>query len=70
MEGDDGFLALLGYDADLDLALPDEENRIRRVALREDLLILAVRRYSPSAVNGVEEDLHVEWKLLRLSHDT
>ena len=68
MEGDDRLLALLRYDIDLDLALLDEEDRIRRVALRKDLLILAVRRYSPSAVNGVEEDLHVEWTLLRLSH--
>jgi hypothetical protein len=32
-ERDDGFLALLGYDGDFDLALPDIENRIRILAL-------------------------------------
>ena len=68
MEGDDRLLALLRYDIDLDLAILDEEDRIRRVALRKDLLILAICRHGPSAVNGVEEDLHVECTLLRLSH--
>jgi hypothetical protein len=69
MERDDGFLPMLGYDGDLELALPNEEDRIRRVALREDLLILAVLHYGPSTINGVEKDLYVEWTSLRPNHD-
>ena len=38
---DDGFLALLGNDGDLHLAFLDVEDRIRRVALRKDGLVLA-----------------------------
>jgi hypothetical protein len=43
VEGDDCFLARLGDDADLDLALLNVKDGIRWVALREDFLILAIR---------------------------
>ena len=39
---DDGFLAVLGQDRDLDLALLDEEHRVGDVALAEDLLVFGV----------------------------
>ena len=35
-QGDDGFLSLLGYDGDFDLALLDIENRIGIVALSKN----------------------------------
>src|SRR6266536_5620019 len=38
----DCFFALLGNNGDLDLALLDVENSIRRISLREDSLILLV----------------------------
>ena len=71
VEGDDRLLPQLGYDADLDLALLDVEDGIRRVPLREDLLILPIVRYCPSPVHGAEEGFHVERMrfLLRLSLD-
>jgi hypothetical protein len=42
---DDRFLALIGYDDDLDPAFLDVKNRIRDVALGENDLILSVFRY-------------------------
>ena len=40
-QGDDGFLSLLGYDSDFDLALLDIENRIGLVALgKNDVFLL------------------------------
>ena len=42
-ERDDGFLALLGYDGDFDLALPDIENCIRIVALGKNDIFLRMR---------------------------
>ena len=60
VERDDRFLPLLGDDADLDLALLNVKDGIRRVALREDFLILAIVRYGPPAVHGAEEGFHVE----------
>jgi hypothetical protein len=48
---------VLGYNLNLDLTLLDIEDGIRRVALRKDHLILAIRRYGPAAVHGVQEDL-------------
>ena len=55
MEGDNRLLAVLGYDADLDLALLDVKDGIRLVPLGEDSLIFAITRYGPALVHGVEE---------------
>jgi hypothetical protein len=41
-ERDNGFLALLGDNGDFDLAILDIGNCIRRVALREEPLILSI----------------------------
>ena len=38
-ECDNGFLALLGYDSDFDLALLDIENRIGGITLRKNDLL-------------------------------
>src|SRR5579862_856037 len=40
--GDDGFLALLGNNGELHFALLDVKDRICRVSLRKDHLVLAV----------------------------
>jgi hypothetical protein len=45
------------------------EDRVRRVALREDLLVLAKRLEGPAAVHPAEKIAHIELLLLRLSHD-
>jgi hypothetical protein len=60
MERDDRLLAPLGYDAELDPALLDIEDGIRRVSLREDLLIVSVVRNVAAAISGVEELFEVE----------
>ena len=48
---DDGFLALLRNDGDLHLALLDVEDRIRRVSLGKDDLVLAVLTNAPTLAN-------------------
>ena len=48
VKGDDGLFPPLGYDVDLYLALSDVEDRIRRLSLGEDFLVLAIARYGPS----------------------
>ena len=64
-DGDDGFFALLGKDGDLDLALLDVEDGIRRVALREDRFILAkFGEASPPADFG-EEILRIKYGCTR-----
>jgi hypothetical protein len=60
VERDDRLLASLGYDTDLDLPLPDIEDGIRGVSLREDLPILEVVRHVAAAIMGVEELFDVE----------
>src|SRR5260370_26294899 len=42
---DHGFLALLGIDGELDLALPDVENRVCDLSLRKNNLILPIFGY-------------------------
>ena len=44
-DSDDGFLAPLGNDGDLDLTALDVKNRIRDITLVEDNLILLIFRY-------------------------
>ena len=39
---DDGFLAVLGQNRDLDLALLDEEDRVGGLTLAEDLLVFGI----------------------------
>jgi CRP-like cAMP-binding protein len=46
--------------SDLDLACLNVKDGIRRVSLREDLLVLPVVRHGPPAVHGAEEHLHLE----------
>jgi hypothetical protein len=51
VQGNDRFLPQLVYDGDLDLALLNVKDRIRRVALRVDFLLRLIRRYGPSPVS-------------------
>ena len=44
-DGNDRFLALLGNDGELDLALLDVKNRVRDLSLRKDNLILPILGY-------------------------
>jgi hypothetical protein len=48
---DDGFPALLRNDGDLHLAFLDVEDRIRRVSLGKDDLVLAVPANAPALAN-------------------
>jgi hypothetical protein len=57
---DDGFLALLRNDGDLHLAFLDIEDRIRRVSLCKDDLVLAVRINAPAIANLGEKRLRIE----------
>jgi hypothetical protein len=61
VQGNDCFLARFGDDADLDLAFLNVKDGVRRVALREDFLILAIGRYGSPAVRSAQERIHVEW---------
>src|SRR5580692_2851662 len=57
---DDGFLALLGNDGDLGLALLDIEDRIASVPLGKDDLALAVLGMASPAPNTGEKRLWIE----------
>ena len=50
MECDHGFLALLGNDGDLDLAVLDVKDSIGGISLAEDCFIVSIFRFSPSPV--------------------
>ncbi len=52
---DHSFLALLGNDGDLDLALLDVKNKIGSVPLPEDRLIFAICGNGSAAVNCGQE---------------
>jgi hypothetical protein len=54
---------LLREDGDFDLAVLDVENCIRRIALREDLLILSVFKDGSAAVFCGQENFGIERKL-------
>jgi hypothetical protein len=55
---------LLGQDRELDLALLDKEDRIRRIPLRKDNLVLSTLQGCSSAAYLCEKDLGVEpWGL-------
>src|SRR5439155_11022717 len=68
--GNHRLFSLLGSDRNLDLTRFDEENRIGRIALREDRLSFPVllRGFIPTRFR--QESLHVKrWNLLSC-HDT
>src|SRR5271163_4944797 len=67
--GDYRFLSLFGYYADLDVALLNEKDGIRRIALPEDLLILSIFGNGPATVNGGEKRFDVEGRLPLGLHD-
>ena len=57
---DDGFLALLRNDGDLHLAFLDVEDRIGRVSLRKDDLVLAVLANAPALADLGEKRFRIE----------
>jgi DNA-binding transcriptional LysR family regulator len=57
---DDGFLALLRNDGDLRLAFLDIEDRIRRVSLGKDDLVLVVRANAPALANLGEKRFRIK----------
>jgi hypothetical protein len=57
---DDGFLSLLGYDGEFDLALQDIENHIRGTALRENGLTLSAFDEDVTAAFRIEIDFRIE----------
>ena len=56
----DCFLAPLGNDGELDLALLDVKNRVRNVTLRKNNLILLIFRYCFSIANLGEKYFGIE----------
>jgi hypothetical protein len=67
-ECDDGFLALLGNDAELELAFLEVENRVRDIALREDGLSFLVSCNGLSFAHAGEKFFWIERSLDLLSH--
>jgi len=57
---DDGFLTLLRNDGDLHLAFLDVEDRIRRVSLGKDDLVLVVRANAPAFTNLGKKRFRIE----------
>src|ERR1700733_15788521 len=68
MEGDDGFLSLFRYYADLDLAFLKVKDGIRRVALPKDLLPLSICRNGPAAVHGGQKCIDVKGRFFLRVH--
>jgi hypothetical protein len=50
---DNGFIALLGYDGNFDLARLDIDDRFCRIALLEDNDLLFMRGNSPADAGGL-----------------
>jgi hypothetical protein len=69
VKGDDSFLSLFGYDADLDFTLLNVKDGIRRFALPKDLLTLSIVRNGPATVCGGEKRFDVEDGFLLCFHD-
>jgi hypothetical protein len=65
---DDRFLALVGYDSELDPAFLDVKNRIRDLSLRENNLILPVLQNRLPPPHSGEKDLGIEYVLGGLPH--
>src|SRR5450631_1414974 len=57
---DDGFLTVLRNDGDLHLAFLDKEDRIRRISLGKDGLLLDVLTNAPALANLGEKSLWIE----------
>jgi len=64
----DCFLAPLGNNGELDLALLDLKNRVRNVTLRKNNLILLIFRYCFSIANLGEKYFGIECGLPALFH--
>src|SRR6266576_4440297 len=64
----DCFLAPLGNDGELDLALLDVKNRVGNVTLRKNNLILLIFRYCFSIANLGEKYFGIECGLPALFH--
>ena len=63
---DHGFLAFLGHGRELDLAFMDIEDRVSRISLRKDNLLLGERERSFSLADFFEKGLGIEsWGCLR-----
>jgi hypothetical protein len=60
MNRDDGLLPLPRDDRHRDLALLDEKDRIGRIALSENALILVIFRDGAPCLYGGEKDLGIE----------
>src|SRR6202162_418582 len=67
-DGDHRFLALLGNDGELDLALLDVKNRVRDLSLRENNLILPVFGYRFSLAHLGEKPFGIERELTFAFH--
>src|SRR4029453_10706982 len=67
---DDGLFPLVGNNGDLDLAFLDIEHGIRRVALREDDLILAIFGYASALADFGEKGFGIERHSSFGRHDT
>ena len=57
---DDRFLASLRNDGDLHLAFLDVKDRVRRVSLRKDDLVLVVRANAPAFTNLRKKRFRIE----------
>jgi hypothetical protein len=68
-DGDDGFLALLGLDHELDPAFMDVEDRVRRTCLREDDGILGIVGDRATVIDGGEKRLRIEGRYSFFRHD-
>jgi hypothetical protein len=66
--GEDRFLAVQGQNLQLDLAFPDRENGVRRIALREDDLPPAQLGPGLSGLDSGQERLRIEWRLCFAQH--
>jgi hypothetical protein len=67
-DGNHRFLALLGNDSELDLALLDVKNRVRDLSLRENNLILSIFGYRFSLAHLGEKFFGIERGLTSLPH--
>lgn len=59
--GDNGFLPLFGCNCQLYLALPEIVDRIRRLALPEDIALRAVLHCRIAAGNFREDGFPIDW---------
>src|SRR5712692_8849986 len=65
---DDRFLALLGNDRELDLALLDVKNRVRDLSLRKNNMILSVFEYRFSLAHLGKKNFWIKRGFSSLPH--